>query len=88
MKKSGSGSSNTQEMCASIIAKLGSSGVATTTVKSVVEGLEELVHELHSNVRENVAKLIPVDEDMQADFHNYFEKIENPFTNLNTETKW
>lgn len=79
---------NTQEMCASLIAKLRSSGMPTKVVTSVVENLEELVHELHSNIRDDVANLVPDDENIQAKFENYFESLENPFTHLNTETKW
>ena len=77
-----------QEMCASLIAKLESSGVATNTIKSVVENMEELVEELHSNVKEEVTKLLPNDEDLRAKFDDYFQNIENPFSEINTETKW
>ena len=77
---------HTQEMCASLIAKLQSSGVATNVVKTVVANMEELVEELHSTVKEDVIKLLP-DEGMRAKFDEYFDSLENPFSKLNTETK-
>lgn len=49
----------TQELCASLIAKLQSSGVATNVVKIVVENMEELVEEICSTIKEGVLKLIP-----------------------------
>lgn len=79
---------HTQEMCASLIAKLQSSGVATNVIKTVVENMEELVEELHSNVKEDVVKLLPNVEDMRTKFDDYFDSLENPFSKLNTETKW
>lgn len=53
---------HTQEMYASLIAKLQGWGVATNVIKTVVENMEELVEELHSNVKEDVVKLLPNDE--------------------------
>lgn len=79
---------HTQEMCASLIAKLQGCGVATNVMKTVVENMEELVDELHSNVKEDVVKLLPNDEDMRRKFDDYFDSLENPFSKLNTETKW
>ena len=71
-------------MCASLIAKLQSSGVATNVVKTVVANMEELVEELHSTVKEDVIKLLP-DEGMRAKFDEYFDSLENPFSKLNTD---
>ena len=79
---------NTQDMCASLIAKLKSSGVPTTVVSSVVENVEELVHELHSNIKDDVANLFPNDMVAQTKLREYFDTLENPFTHLNTENKW
>lgn len=79
---------HTQEMCASLIAKLQGSGVATNVIKTVVENMEELVQELHSNVKEHVLKLLPNDEDMRTKLNGYFDSLENPISKLNTETKW
>lgn len=78
---------HTQEMCASLIVKLQSSGVATNVIKTVVENMEELVEELHSNVKDDVVKLLPNVEDIRTKFDDYFESLENPFSKLNTETK-
>lgn len=79
---------NTQDMCASLIAKLKSTGVPSTVVSSVVQNLEELVNELHSNIKDDVANLIHNDENTQEKLNQYFETLENPFTRVNTETKW
>lgn len=75
-------------MYASLIAKLQGCGVATNVIKTVVENMEELVEELHSNVKEDVVKLLPNDEDLRTKFDNYFDSLENPFSKLNTVTKW
>ncbi len=77
-----------QEMCASLIAKLLSCGVATNVIKTVAENMEELVEELHSNVKDDVVKFIPNDEDMRTKSDDYFDSLENPLGKLNTETKW
>ncbi|XP_030252888.1 uncharacterized protein LOC115569102 isoform X1 [Sparus aurata] len=79
---------HTQEMCASLIANLQSCGVATNVITTVVENVEELVEELHSNVKDNVVKLLPNVEDIRTKVDDYFESLENPFSKLNTETKW
>ncbi|XP_022043364.1 uncharacterized protein LOC110946095 [Acanthochromis polyacanthus] len=79
---------HTQEMCASLTAKLQGCGVATTVIKTVVENMEELVEELHSNVKEDVVKLLPNDEDMRRNFDSYFESLDDPFSELKSETKW
>lgn len=55
--------------------------------ETVVENMEELVEELHSNVKDDV-KLLPNVEDLRTKFDDYFESLENPFSKLNTETKW
>lgn len=77
----------TQEMCASLIAKLQSSGVPTNVVTSVPENMEELVYELHSNIKEDVVNLIETDEHRKA-IEEYFDCLENPFSKFTTETKW
>lgn len=76
---------HTQEMCASLIAKLQSCGVATNVIKNVVENMEELVEELHSNVKDDIVKLLPNDEDIRTKFDDYFLSLENPFSNLNRD---
>lgn len=50
--------------------------------------MEELVQELHSNVKEDLVKLLLNDEDVRTKFNDYFDNLENPFSKLNTETKW
>lgn len=76
----------TQEMCASVIAKLQSSGVASNVITSVAENMEELVSELHSNIREDIVQL--VSDDHRSDVEEYFDHLDNPFSNFTTETKW
>jgi len=74
-------------MCASLIANLQSCGVATNVITTVVENMEELVEELHSNVKDDVVKLLPNDEGIRTKFDDYFDNLENPFSKLNTEAK-
>ncbi|XP_059362352.1 uncharacterized protein LOC132101422 isoform X1 [Carassius carassius] len=78
---------HTQEMCASLIANLQSCGVATNVITTVVENMEELVEELHSNVKDDVVKLLSNDEEIRTKFDDYFDNLENPFSKLNTEAK-
>ena len=78
---------STREMCASLIGKLLSCGVANTVVKSVVDNLEELVDEVHTNIKDDVLNLLPENENVKSKLEDYFEGLDNPFTNVNTETK-
>lgn len=74
-------------MCASLIANLQGCGVATNVITTVVENMEELVEELHSNVKDDVVKLLSNDEEIRTKFDHYFDNLENPFSKLNTEAK-
>ena len=58
-------------MCAFPIAKLQSCGAATNVIKTIVENMEELVEELHSNVKDNIVKLLSNDEDIRTKFDDY-----------------
>ncbi len=80
---------DTQEMCASIIARLQSSGVATSVVTSVVSDLEELVYEMHSNIKSDVMNLLPADDfAATSKMEDCFNNLDNPFTHLSSEHKW
>nr|XP_021333504.1 uncharacterized protein LOC108179166 isoform X1 [Danio rerio]XP_021333505.1 uncharacterized protein LOC108179166 isoform X2 [Danio rerio] len=80
---------DTQEMCASIVARLQNSGVATSVVTSVISDMEELVHEIHSDIKSKVMNLLPAkDFATPSQVDDCFSSLNNPFTNLNTEHKW
>lgn len=81
---------DTQEMCnASIIARLQSSGVATSVVTSVVADLEELVYEMHSNIKSDVMNLLPADDfATTSKMEDCFNNLDNPLTHLSSEHKW
>lgn len=44
-------------------------------IPSVDENMEELVHELHSNVKDDVVNLLPDDGNIRAKFGDYFEAL-------------
>lgn len=70
---------DTQEMCASIIARLQSSGVTTSVVTSVVADLEELVYEMHSNIKSDVMNLLPADDfATTSKMEDCFNNLDNP----------
>lgn len=81
---------DTQEMCnASIIARLQSSGVTTSVVTSVVADLEELVYEMHSNIKSDVMNLLPADDfATTSKMEDCFNNLDNPLTHLSSEHKW
>ncbi|KAI7811169.1 hypothetical protein IRJ41_011241 [Triplophysa rosa] len=73
----------TQEMCASIIARLQNSGVATSVVTSVVSDMEELVHEIHSNIKREVINLLPADDfATTSKIEHCFDNLDNRFSKL------
>ena len=74
----------TNEMCASIVAKLQGSGISNSMVSSIVGDLEELTSQLRSQAKDKVISALPV-TDPNISVIN--ESFENPFTNLNTEWK-
>lgn len=74
----------TQNICASIIAKLQGSGIANSVVSSVVGDLEELASGLHSQVKQQVLSAVPKDNPVRAALEKDLETFENPFINFNT----
>ncbi|XP_041825036.1 uncharacterized protein LOC121629374 [Melanotaenia boesemani] len=77
-----------KNMCASIVAKLQGGGVANSVVLSVVESMEEYVNEVHSNLKEQVLSAVPADNPSRSSVEEIFNNTFNPFSELNTNTKW
>lgn len=77
----------TKEMCASIMAKLQGSGISNSLVSSIVGDLEELTSELCSQAKHTAVSALPMNDPNTSRITESFEKLENPFTGLNTEWK-
>jgi len=77
----------TADICASIVAKLQCGGVANSLVSSVVSDLEDLTTELHSQTRQNVISVIPLENPVRSAVEDSLEHFESPFSMFNTETK-
>ena len=77
------------DMCSSIIAQVQASGVAESTVQSLVCSLEQLVNDVHIQAQDSVLKCLSTEVTEQAldKAKECFENLENPFSPLNTETK-
>lgn len=75
-------------MCASIIAKLLGSGVPNTVVLSTIENLQEFVEDLQSNIQDQVLNLLPADNPSRSAVEELFKSMDNPFSQLNTDSKW
>ena len=78
---------NTENICATIIAKLQGSGIANSVVSSVVGDLEELASGLHSQVKQQVLSAVPKDNPVRAKLEKDLQTFENPFINFSTESK-
>lgn len=81
-------STHKKDMCASIIAKLLASGVPNTVVLSTIENLEEFVEDLHSDIKDHVLNLLPTNNTSRPAIEELFESLDNPFSELNSDTKW
>jgi len=81
-------STHKKDMCASIIAKLLGSGVPNTVVLSTIENLEEFVEDLQSNIKDHVLNLVTDNNPSRPAIEELFKRLENPFSQLNTDTKW
>lgn len=77
----------TENICASIIAKLQGSDIANSVVSSVVSDLEELASGLHCQVKQQVLSAVPKDNPVSATLEKDLETFENQFVNFNTESK-
>ncbi len=84
---SGLTKNSTKELCESIVAKIQASGIPNSLVSSIVGDLEELTDELKSQAKQNVLSALPTNDPYKTVINESFEKLENPFTNLNTEWK-
>ena len=85
---SGMSKDQAKHMCASIVAKLQGSGVATNVVLSVVESMEEYVNEVHANLKEQVLNAVPAENPSRNAVEEVFNNTFNPFCDLNTNSKW
>ncbi|RVE61678.1 hypothetical protein OJAV_G00174850 [Oryzias javanicus] len=75
------------KMCASIVAKLQGSGISNSLVSSLVGDLEELTSELRSEAKKAIISALPTTDPNISAINESFEKLENPFSHLNTEWK-
>lgn len=75
-------------MCASTVAKLLGSGVANTVVLSTIENLQEFVEDVQSNIQDQMLNLIPENNSCTSAIEEVFKSRENPFSQLNSDTKW
>lgn len=81
-------SSHEKDMCASTVAKLLESGVPNTVVLSTIENLQDFVEDLQSNIQDQILNLIPENNSCRSAIEEVFKSVENPFSQLNTDTKW
>ncbi|XP_030606887.1 uncharacterized protein LOC115795207 [Archocentrus centrarchus] len=77
-----------KDMCASVVAKLQGSGVSNNVVLSVVESMEDYVNELHKKLKEQVMSAVPSDSPCRNAVEEVFSNVFNPFSELNTNSKW
>lgn len=78
---------NTDDICTSIIGKLQSSGIPNNTVSAIVNDLEEFTNELHSQIKQEILSVVPEDNAVRNALEQSLEKFDNPFSDLNSETK-
>lgn len=77
--------------CATTIAELKEAGVAETVINSLVISMEELVDDVHNQAKESVKNCLSLQEpkksEVECKIDECFEKMENPFCVLNSESK-
>ncbi|XP_023817614.1 uncharacterized protein LOC111948487 isoform X1 [Oryzias latipes] len=79
---------STLDLCASAIAQLQVAGVAQSTLNGFVSSMEEVVMDIQSQAKATALKcLAPQDKRLKIKVEKSFEKLENPFTSFNSETK-
>jgi len=80
---------NLVNMCCSVVAQLQSSGVAESTIQSMVGSMEELVNNIHSQTRDSVLNCTSEMQgtDFEKKLDSCFEQLQNPFSVLNTRAK-
>ncbi len=74
-----------------MVAELKVAGVAETTINYVVGALEEVIGDIHSETQESVKNSLSLEEPIksfvESQIDQCFEKMQNPFAALNTESK-
>lgn len=82
---------NIVNSCATVVAELKVAGVAETTINYVVGALEEVIGDIHSETQESVKNSLSLEEPIksfvESQIDQCFEKMQNPFAALNTESK-
>ena len=77
-------------MCGSVVAHLQAAGLSGSIVQTIVSSMEEVVNDVHSQAREAVLKTFSCeakDSDISRKIEHCFDKLDNPFSALNTEAK-
>ena len=73
------------------MAELKVAGVGETIINSLVTSMEEIVDDIHNQAKESVKQCLslqePIKSEVECKIDQCFEKIENPFGVLNSETK-
>ena len=79
------------DSCAATVAELKVAGVGETIINSLVTSMEEIVDDIHNQAKESVKQCLslqePIKSEVECKIDQCFEKIENPFGVLNSETK-
>lgn len=79
------------DSCAATVAELKVAGVGETNINSLVISMEEIVYDIHNQAKESVKKCLSLQEphksDIECKIDQCFEKMENPFGVLNSESK-
>lgn len=77
--------------CATTVAELKVAGVSERAINSLVISLEEIVNDIQNQAKESVKNSLslqePVKIDIECKIDQCFEKMENPFMALNSESK-
>ena len=75
-------------MCASAVAQLKAAGLSQSTVNSFVSSMEEVVSEIHCHAKDAALWCLSTeDKENKNRIEQSFQKLENPFTALNSEVK-
>lgn len=79
---------STLDMCASAVAQLKAAGLSQSTVNSFVSSMEEVVSEIHCHAKDAALWCLSTeDKENKNRIEQSFQKLENPFTALNSEVK-
>ncbi|XP_035994789.1 uncharacterized protein LOC118563679 [Fundulus heteroclitus] len=79
---------STLDICASAVAQLKAAGLSQSSVNSFVSSMEEVCFEIHGQAKDAALQsLSPQDIEIKNKIEQSFQKLENPFTSLNSETK-